>query len=272
MARDILDVLVEMRGRGQPHAVATVIETTGSSSAKPGSKAVIDAQGRVLAGWVGGGCAESMTCTQALECMKSGGTALLDIDLNSEALGAGMPCGGSMRVYVEPILPRDRLWILGHGRVAECLCELGDMLGLEVVVRDRLAGAERYPAATRLITEDPSYAELTPAAGDFVVIATQHKGDHRSMAKVLESEVGYVALIASVKRARLVLDHLRGEGFSDERLACVHAPAGIDLGARTPEEIALAVMCEIVSIRRGGSGRPMRERLEGDDGTVSTGS
>jgi xanthine dehydrogenase accessory factor len=261
MAKDIFDVVTELRASGRPFAVATVVETTGSVSAKTSSKAVIDENGRVVAGWVGGGCAESATCHTAIECIQSGQTAMLEVDMDDEVLGAGMPCGGHMRVYVEPVLPRPTLWIMGHGRVAECLCSLADMVGLDVVVNDPLADRERYPAASRLITNDLDYGALCPAQGDFVVIATQHKGDHMSMKRALSSGVGYIALIASRKRSRLVLDYLRREGMGDQELDRVMAPSGLDLGARTPEEIALCVISEIVLVRRGGTGLRMRDKL-----------
>lgn len=261
MAKEILDVLLEMRATGQPYAVATVVDTAGSVSAKTGAKAVIDQSGHVLAGWVGGGCAESTTCNAALQCLESGRTTIIDIDLNDEVLGAGMPCGGSMRVYVEPVLPKPTLWIMGHGRVAECLCLLGDLLGLAVVVNDPGADRAHYPAATRLVTDDLDYQQLQPQPGDYVVIATQHKGDHQSMRRALESRAGYIALIASRKRSRLVLDYLRHEGFGDADLERVIAPSGLDLGARTPEEIALCVVSEIVMLRRAGSGARMRDTL-----------
>ena len=106
MTKEIFDIIQDMRAGEQPFAIATVVETVGSVSAKTASKAVIDRAGRVVSGWVGGGCAESTTCEAAMGCMASGETAVIDIDLNDEVLGAGMPCGGSMRVYVEPVLPR----------------------------------------------------------------------------------------------------------------------------------------------------------------------
>ncbi|MDH4110547.1 MAG: XdhC family protein, partial [Gammaproteobacteria bacterium] len=105
MAKDIFDVVTGLRASGRPFAVATVVETTGSVSAKTSSKAVIDENGRVVAGWVGGGCAESATCHTAIQCIQSGQTAILEVDMDDEVLGAGMPCGGHMRVYVEPVLP-----------------------------------------------------------------------------------------------------------------------------------------------------------------------
>jgi xanthine dehydrogenase accessory factor len=266
MTRDIFDVLQELRASGKPFAVATVVETTGSVSAKTSSKAVIDGQGRVVAGWVGGGCAESTTCHAALQCIESGQTTMLEVDMNDEVLGAGMPCGGHMRVYVEPFLPRPTLWIMGHGRVAECLCSMADMLGLDVVVNDTLASRESFPAASRLVTNDSDYAALSPGPADFVVVATQHKGDHNSVKRALASDVGYIAVIASRKRSRLVLDDLRREGLGEQDLDRVMAPCGLDLGASTPEEIALCVMSEIVMVRRGGSGMRLRDKLRDEPG------
>ncbi|MEM7016252.1 MAG: XdhC family protein [Pseudomonadota bacterium] len=262
MATDILDVLNAIHAKDEPYAVATVVETTGSVSAKTSAKAVIDQHGQIIAGWVGGGCAESATCEAALASMESGQTTILDIDMDDEVLGVGMPCGGSMRVYVEPVMPKPTMWLMGHGRVAECLAQLGSMMGLKVVVNDPIVTPERYPDADRLIIDDMDYDQLRPTASDYVVIATQHKGDHESMKKALSSGAGYIALIASRKRAGLVMDYLKEEGFADDKLTRVMAPAGIDLGAMTPEEIALSVMSEIVLERRQGSAQRMRDKIK----------
>lgn len=256
MSRDVLDAMVALRICRRSYALATVIETRGSTSASNGSKAVIDEGGHVLAGWVGGGCAESTVCHSAIACLTSGESTIVDIDLTSEVLGAGMPCGGSMRVYVEPVWPRPRLWILGHGKVAEVLCAVGVIAGFDVTVDDPMADCERYPAATQLFADDLDYGQLQPDAGDYVVVATQHKGDHQSIVRCLHSSVPYVALIASRKRSRLVLEHLREQGFGESDLARVRAPAGLDLGAKTPEEIALSVLSEIIMLRRKANGAP----------------
>lgn len=256
---DIFALAVELRARRTPFVLATVTAARGSTSARPGAKALIDPEGRIIAGWVGGGCAESTVAHAALECLSSGETQIVDLDLDDEVLGTGMPCGGTMQVYVEPFLPRPTLWILGHGRIAECLCSLGAMMGLEVVIDDPLASAARFPDARRLIVDDPVYAQLTPAADDFVVVATQHKGDHESLLRVLSTDTAYVALIASHKRTRLVLQYLRDAGVDEDRLRRVRAPAGLDLGARTPEEVALAIMSEIVRVRRKGASATDRD-------------
>jgi len=260
---DLLDLMIALRAQHAPYVVATVVEIEGSASAKPGAKALIGHDGTLLAGWVGGGCAEATVRQAALDCLRDGGPRVIDIDLNDEVLGTGMPCGGSMRVYVEPVLPRPALWILGGGRVAECLCRFGATLGYRVVVNAIPAvDPAKYPDAAEIINDDDDYERLLPTTGDCVVIATQHKGDHLSAVRALRSPASYIAVIASRKRSRLVLDFLREQGFRDADLARIRAPAGLDFGARTPEEIALSVVSEIIMLRRDGSGRPMHELLD----------
>jgi xanthine dehydrogenase accessory factor len=261
MAQEFIDYLLAMRAQNTPYAVATVIEVVGSTSAKTGSKALIDQHGRVVTGWVGGGCAESTACEAALRSIETNTTSIIDIDLDDEVLGAGMPCGGHMRVYVEPTIPKPSVWIMGHGEVAEHISHLADLMGFAVIVNDAMATRDKFADATRLITDDIDYSELTPLAGDFVVIATQHKGDHESMSRALKSDAAYIALIASRKRSRLVMDYLRNKNFSEDDISRVMAPCGLDIGARTPAEIALSVISEIVLVRREASGARMRDTL-----------
>lgn len=261
MAKEFLDHLLEIRQQNVPYAVATVIDVVGSTSAKTGSKALIDQHGQVVTGWVGGGCAESGTCHAALNCIERGETEIIEIDLDDEVLGAGMPCGGHMRVYIEPSIPKPTVWIMGHGAVAEHISHLSDLMGFNVIVNDNMAERDKFPEASQLITDDLDYQLLTPKAEDFVVIATQHKGDHESMSRALSSDARYIALIASRKRSRLVMGYLRGKQFSQQDIQRVMAPCGLDIGARTPAEIALSVISEIVLVRRQASGVRMRDTL-----------
>lgn len=247
---DVLQVAAELIAARKPFALGTVIEAQGSTSARTGAKAVFDTEGAVMAGWIGGGCAESTIAHAALECLDTETPQIVDVDLDDEVLGAGMPCGGRMRVYVEPVIPRPTLWILGHGRVAECLCHLGALMSFNVVVDDVMAVPERYPDAARVITDDADYSALDAAPSDFVVIATQHRGDHESLRRLLAGDVRYIALIASKKRTGLVISYLREAGFDQRAIDRIRAPAGIELNARTPEEIALSVIGEIVLTRR----------------------
>ncbi len=260
MAQEILDTLLQMRTRAEPYAVATVIEAEGSTAAKIGAKMVLDQMGEVVAGWVGGGCAESLTRDEAIKCIGTGTHSIIDVDMTSETLGVGMPCGGSMRIFIEAILPAPHLWILGHGRIAECLCQMADLMGFSVIVHDPEVTRELYPAAARLITEDTKYEQLSPLADDYVVIATQQRSDHEILPMVLDSQACYIALVASRKRTRLILDYLQEQAISETSLQRLYAPAGLDIGAKTPEEIALSVLSEMVLRRRQGSGQQMREQ------------
>lgn len=261
---DVLTVTSELMAAKKPFALGVVIEAKGSTSARVGAKAIFDGEGTVMCGWVGGGCAESTIAHAAIEALESEIPQLVDVDLDDEVLGAGMPCGGSMRVYVEPVIPRPTLWILGHGRVAECLCHLGALLSFDVVVDDPMASPDRYSEAMRLIVDDPEYGALKPTASDLVIIATQHRGDHDSLRRVLASEAGYIALIASRKRACLVIDYLRAAGFDQPTLDRIRAPAGIDIGARTAEEIALSVIGEAVVFRRSHTAKQRPGNVTGN--------
>jgi xanthine dehydrogenase accessory factor len=247
---DVLSVTAQLMEVREPFALSIVVEARGSTSARVGAKAVFNREGDVICGWVGGGCAESTIAHAAIESLETETPQVVEVDLDDEVLGAGMPCGGSMRVYVEPVVPRSTLWILGHGRVAECLCHLGALMSFDVVVNDPLVSPDRYPGAMRLITDDADYGALRPTPTDFVVIATQHRGDHESLRRLLASDVAYIALIAGRKRTNLVIEYLRAQGFDQPALGRIRAPAGIDIGARTAEEMALSVIGEAVLVRR----------------------
>jgi len=254
---ELLDLQLELREHRRHYALATVVEILGSSSAKPAAKALIDETGKVISGWIGGGCAQTMVCQAALDTFISGAPCMVDIDLTDEIFGAGMPCGGSMRVYVEPILPKPQLWLIGHGRILESLCEFAHSLGFAVIVNDAQATADRFPNAQRIINDDQRYQQLQAGAGDFIVVATHHKGDYEALSQALNSDATYIALISSRKRAQLVLERLSRENFDQNNLARIHAPAGLDLGAKLPEEIALSIASEMVLIKRNGSGTPL---------------
>jgi xanthine dehydrogenase accessory factor len=171
-----------------------------------------------------------------------------------------MPCGGKMDVFIEPVSPKPELLIVGHGRIAETLARLASLVNFRVTVNDPGANPEAFPSADRLVTRDLDLSQTPIGPGTYVVIATQHKGDHLWLQKALEKEAAYIALIASAHRARLVLDYLLAEGVPAEKVARVESPAGLDLGARIPEEIALSILSRIVALRRGGSGKPLMQR------------
>src|SRR5215470_17191606 len=256
---DFFAKAAELSSGRQSFAVATIVRTQGSSSAKPGSKALIDAQGKILMGWVGGGCAESAVRNEALRCIRTEKPILITLNMQDEVLGVGMPCGGMMDVYIEPVVPQPELLIAGHGRIAQVLANLGKLMNFSVTVNDPSADHESFPEVDRLVKQDFNLTETPISASMYVVIATLHKNDHLWLQRAIQSSAAYIALIASSHRAKIVLDYLQMEGIPKEQLERVWAPAGLDLGAATPEEIALSVMSQIVSVRRGGSGKPMKD-------------
>jgi xanthine dehydrogenase accessory factor len=246
---------------GEPFAVAIVVAVHGSASARPAAKSIIDAQGRTVFGWIGGGCAESTARDEALRALQDGRPRVCHLDLDDEVLGVGMPCGGSMDVYIEPVMPEAKLLVLGHGTIAETLAGAAKALEFQVTVDDPLATEDRFPSADVRITEDPDYAKLDCDLNTYVVITTQHRSDYEALARVLRQRPAYVGLVASRKRSALVLERLFEDGFTAAELARVSAPCGLDIGSETPQEIALSILSEIVQRRRGSasSGRPLRE-------------
>jgi xanthine dehydrogenase accessory factor len=262
MSSEIYSVASALAAQGKSFAIATIVRVEGSSSAKQGSKAIIDAQGKIVLGWVGGGCAESAVRNEALKCIELERPELITLDMTDELLGVGMPCGGKMDVYIEPVLPQPELLIVGHGRIAEVLATLAHLMNFSVTVNDPAADRESFPHADRLVTEDFDLIETPIGSRTLVVIATLHKKDHVWLQKALEGNAAYVALIASRHRAKLVLDYLLATGVPPEKVEKVWAPAGLDLGAATPEEIALSIVSQMVALRRGGSANSLKDLSE----------
>jgi xanthine dehydrogenase accessory factor len=261
MSDSLYSIAAELAAQRKPFAIATVVRVEGSSSARRGSKALIDTHGNILIGWVGGGCAESAVGSEALRCIRSEKPELITLDMKDEILGVGMPCGGMMDVYIEPILPQPELIIAGHGRIAETLARLGHLMNFAVTVHDPSAATENFPEAQRIINKDFNVAEIAFGPSTYVVIATLHKNDHLWLQRALDGEAAYVALIASSHRSRLVLDYLLAEGVSADKVERVWAPAGLDLGAAGPEEIALSIISQMVALRRGGSAASLKARI-----------
>ena len=257
MSNEFFEKLAELNAAEVPFAVATVIKISGSVSAKTGAKSIIDSKGVTLYGWVGGGCAEEAVREAALESLRDGQTRIVPLDLDDEILGIGMPCGGTMEVYVEPYKPRPELMIIGHGRIAEVLAQLAHTVHFSITVNDSGASREAFPMAEHLITSDLDFSKMQVGPQTYVVVVTQHKGDQHSIKKALEGDGPYIGLVASTKRAKLVFEYLLDEGVSPEDLKRVHSPAGLDFAGTTPEEIALSIVGEMVLIRRGGSGKSM---------------
>jgi xanthine dehydrogenase accessory factor len=264
---DILEQAHHLRHAGEPFALATVVRVVRPASARPGSKALIRADGSIH-GWVGGSCAQPSVAREALRALADGQPRLLCLvgqggrepEPGEGLVVQPMTChsGGTIEVYIEPFVAAPRLVIVGQSAVSDALAQLGAALRYEVVAVDAHATAEHFPTASQLL---PSLAEaaalLTPQA--YVVVATHGEYDEDALALALGSQAAYVALIASRRRAATLVDYLRGAGVPGEQIARLRAPAGLDIGAAEPGEIALSILAEIVQIRRRGSAAPAQQ-------------
>ncbi len=251
MPEDLLTLAAELRARGEPFALATVVRCERPTSAKPGAKALIRPDGRVT-GWVGGACAEPVVAREALAALRDGQPRLVvlvgdggrDPARTEGIVHFPMTChsGGTLEIYVEPFLPKALLVLVGHGPVIETLATLGETAGHAVSV----------------LTGDATAAlrGLSLGSTASVVVAT-HGDDEQALTRVLATPAGYVSLVASRKRAGAIVDTLRQRGVPADQLARLKAPAGLDIGAVTPEEIAVSILAEIIQARRHRAAEPV---------------
>jgi len=250
---------VELDRAGRPYALATVVAVRRPTSARPGARGLILPDG-TIEGWVGGSCAQPIVVKEALRALADGEPRLLRLsrEMPSDSRrGDGvvdyvMTChsGGTLEIYVEPHLPAAQLWIAGTTPIAHALVELGAASGYRVSVVDPVALAEAFPAAERVVAET-SFRSLEATAPPYVVVASQGSWDEEAVAAALALDVAYVGLVASPTRAAAIREYLAGEGVAAERIAALRAPAGLDLGAVTPAEVAVSIIAELVQVRRG---------------------
>jgi len=262
---DLLALAAELSERGEPFVLATVVRCERPTSAKPGAKALIRQDGSVT-GWVGGACAEPVVVREALAALRDGEPRLIGL-IGEDGRGPGrtegileypMTChsGGTLEIYVEPFFAKPALIVVGQGPVVETLARLGAAMDFAVTVLG--------PGSPGELEGQPVTARAS------IVIATHGTFDEAALEWALRSEASYVSLVASRKRAAGVLETLKARGMPLDRLGRLRAPAGLDIGATAPEEIAVSIVAEIVQARRslklGWSGpSPTSESVEAID-------
>jgi len=246
VSEELLALAANLQRRGEPFALATVVRCEPPTSAKPGAKALIREDGTV-SGWVGGACAEPVVVREALNALCDGQPRLVAL-VGEGGQGPGrtegvleypMAChsGGTLEIYVEPYLPKPLLLLVGHGPVVEALATLGRAADYSVVALRE----DALPA---------QLGELALTRRASVVVATHGDEDAAALDAVLRTEAGYVSLVASRRRAAVILERLKQRGVLLERLARLKAPAGLDILAVTPEEIAVSILAEIIQCHR----------------------
>jgi xanthine dehydrogenase accessory factor len=258
MSHQILKEIHELNLAGESFAVATVVRAEKPISAKPGDKAIIKADGS-LQGWIGGGCAQDTVVREAKKVIQEGEPRFLRLigkggavsEKREGILEFPITChsGGTLDIYIEPVLPRPQLILLGNSPIAITLAKLAKVLNYEVDVFDPLAMREEFPDVDWL-SIDMELKAITIHPTAFAVVATQGHDDELALETAVRTGVPYIAFVASKTKFASRAEYLRDRGVSDEEIARIKAPAGLDIGATTPDEIAASILAEIIQVRR----------------------
>lgn len=265
-APDILEIVSAKKARGERFALATVVRTVSMTAAKAGAKAVVLPDGTITEGWIGGGCARSAVLKAAKEALEDGHVRLVSIQpadlLDEKGVAPGeehegirfakntCPSQGTMDIFVEPVLPRPEIIICGSSPVAVAVADLGRRLDFLITACAPAAEQPAFPDVERRIE---GYALPVVCEGSrFIVVSTQSRGDEAALQAALSVEADYVAFVGSRRKAETLKTKIRERGVDPARIAALKSPAGLDLGAITPEEIALSILAEIVRQRRRG--------------------
>jgi xanthine dehydrogenase accessory factor len=264
---DLTRFMNELAERREPFVLATVVRVHGSSIGKPGFKAVVSKDGRIVYGTVGGVCPESAIATMSMEALRTGKARVVKVYLEDarNALEGTLKntspdevyvetnCGGMMEIYVDPYPPADRLILVGQGGkddVEEGLVKFGKALGFETIVIDHLPVLSEDP--DKLITDlDYDLGAFAFAETDSVVVLTKGERDVKTLEVLARKSLRFVGLMASVQRATDDLRELKSRGVSQLFLESLHVPIGVDIGAVSPEEISLSIMADIVATKHG---------------------
>lgn len=254
---DIYEEIVKLRQEGRRGAVATIVNVRGSIPSFETAKMLVRDDGSI-AGTIGGGCVEAEVWQAAREVMETEKPRSLTFNLNQNPkYDTGLVCGGTLDIFIEPVLPPALLYILGAGHVSVNLYKVARGAGFDVtVIDDRAAYAsrERFPDANEVIAEDfeQAMARLTPGESSYIVIVTRgHRDDMRVLRWAVQTRARYIGMIGSKRKTISIFRELTKEGISEQLFERVHAPVGLDIGAITPEEIAVAITAELIAVRRG---------------------
>jgi xanthine dehydrogenase accessory factor len=271
---DLFEEVLRLRRAGQRAVMATIVHTNGSIPSFESSRMLIREDGSIL-GTIGGGCVEAEVWAAAKDVLKAEAPRKMTFNLNNEAsYDNGLICGGTLEVFVEPILPQPTLYIFGGGHVSMALANAANKAGFEIGViddREQFANRERFPMAREVYTSfEEAYEKIKPNACSYLVIVTRgHRDDMRVLAWAVKTDARYIGMIGSKRKVISVYKALEADGFAPELFEKVHAPVGLDIGALTPEEIAISIAAELIAERRGAKGlaHKMVERAPAVSGT-----
>lgn len=256
---DLFEEIVRMRRAGERGALATIVHTNGSIPSFESSRMLVREDGSI-SGTVGGGCVEADVWAAAKEVMQKEAPRKLTFHLNNEATyDNGLICGGTVEVFVEPILPQPVVYLFGGGHVSMAVARAAYAAGFGVTVvddREAFANRDRFPMGQEFfVSFEDAFAKLHPNGSSYLVIATRgHKEDMRVLAWAVRTPARYLGMIGSRRKVFSVYKALEKEGYRMEEFERVFAPMGLEIGALSPEEIAISIVAELVAVRRNAEG------------------
>ncbi len=253
---DVYEELVHLRRSGKKAAMATIVEVEGSIPSFQSAKMLVREDGS-LVGTIGGGCTEAEVWNAAREVMETEKARMLTFNLGQEAAyDQGLICGGQLNVYVEPILPIPTCYIFGAGHISKSLSKVATLAGFRTVIvddRDTYANLERFPEASEVYADDYEavFPKLEVNESSYIIIVTRgHRDDMRVLGWAAKTPARYLGMIGSRRKTLEVIKQLVKDGVPIEKLERLHGPMGFDIGAGSPEEIAVAVVGEMIHKRR----------------------
>ena len=267
MNQEVFAALAEALQRGEEVALVTITASTGSTPQRVGAKMLVYADGRTV-GTIGGGCYENDAFWKAREAIKARRPANVKYQLTDDfAEESGLICGGQMEVFIEPVEPAPEVYIFGAGHVGHSLARMAHETGFRVHImddREKFASADRFPDGVQAIVADiPEWlaTNALPSTAYAVIVTRGHRHDLEALRALAPRALRYLGLIGSRAKVKRVYDALIAEGIDRETLRSVHAPIGLDIGAITPQEIAVSILAELIAVKHG--------RLSENAGAVS---
>ena len=255
---DIFEEIVRMRRAGQRGALATIVHTNGSIPSFESSRMLVREDGGIV-GTIGGGCVEADVWAAAREVMEREAPRKMIFNLNNEAsFDNGLICGGTLEVFVEPILPQPVAYLFGGGHVSMAVAKAASAAGFGIVViddREQFANRDRFPMAEQVFTNfEGAFAQLRPNASSYLIIVTRgHKEDMRVLSWAVRTDARYIGMIGSKRKVLSTYKALEADGYKPEEFDRVFAPMGLEVGALSPEEIAVSITAELVAVRRNAA-------------------
>jgi xanthine dehydrogenase accessory factor len=264
---DLFEEIVSMRRAGIRGALATIVHTNGSIPSFESSRMLVREDGSI-AGTIGGGCVEADVWAAAKEVMQKETPRKMVFNLNNEAsYDSGLICGGTLEVFVEPILPQPMVYLFGGGHISVALARAAEAVGFAITViddRGSFANLERFPMAREVHTSyEEAFAKMSPGPESYLIIVTRgHRDDMRVLGWAVRTEARYIGMIGSKRKVLSVYKALEEEGYKAEEFSRVFAPMGLEIGALSPEEIAVSIVAELVAVRRNAVGVTAHKKLK----------